>query len=69
MVKQGVLAVNPWEDASGLDPEAVHKFRCFVVDSHSLPAIITICHDYPVYYSWPVNSLHVHGFTQLLIEA
>ena len=24
MVKQGVLAVNPWEEASGLDPEAVH---------------------------------------------
>ena len=25
MVKQGVLAVNPWEEASGLDPEAVHN--------------------------------------------
>ena len=24
MVTQGVLAVNPWEEASGLDPEAVH---------------------------------------------
>jgi hypothetical protein len=23
-VRQGVLAVNPWEEASGLDPEAVH---------------------------------------------
>ena len=26
MVKQGVLAVNPWEEASGLDPEAVHSY-------------------------------------------
>jgi hypothetical protein len=25
MVIQGVLAVNPWEEASGLDPEAVHN--------------------------------------------
>jgi hypothetical protein len=24
MVKQGVLAVNPWEEAPGLDPGAVH---------------------------------------------
>lgn len=27
MVKQGVLAANPWEEASGLDPEAVHESR------------------------------------------
>jgi len=26
MVKQGVLAVNPWEEAPGLDPGAVHQF-------------------------------------------
>jgi hypothetical protein len=24
MVNAGVLAANPWEEASGLDPEAVH---------------------------------------------
>jgi hypothetical protein len=30
MVIPGVLAVNPWEEASGLDPEAVHEqFRSF----------------------------------------
>lgn len=25
MVKQGVLGINSWEEASGLDPEAVHE--------------------------------------------
>ena len=28
MGKQGVLVVNPWEEASGLDPEAVHNGYC-----------------------------------------
>ena len=27
MVIPGVLAVNLWEEASGLDPEAVHEWR------------------------------------------